>query len=265
MTKTPASPEKLGTVERAAALMKAVAEEPGDFTVQQMSQKLKLPASTTHRLLQLLIDQDLVAPAATPHRYTIGMALYRIGALIASRTQISVVAQHYLQAVTDACGETCLLGVYLPQQRKMMFATAVSGNHPLQYRVSLHEPMSVYWGASGQTIMAWLPSADVELIGAEAGASPTLATPPIPPAEMADRLALIRERGYGITRGEKLPDAIGIAAPVFGAGNRIVGDLCVTVPAARFSDGMESALTSVLMEQARELSLALGGTARERT
>jgi DNA-binding IclR family transcriptional regulator len=259
MSKTPPSPDKLGTVVRAAALLKVVAEQPGDFTVAQVASKLKLPASSTHRLLHLLISQDLVAPSSTPHRYTIGVALYRMSALISQRMQLSEVAAPYLRAVTETCGETCLLGVYLPQQRQMMFAATESGSHPLQYVVRLHEQLPVYWGASGQAIMAWLPDAEIRQICAEAAASPTSGSAPFAEDVMAERLALIRERGYGFTKGEKLPDAVGLAAPIFGADRAVIGDLCITLPRTRFSDDQEAELAAVLVDQAAQLSHALGG------
>jgi DNA-binding IclR family transcriptional regulator len=182
-----------------------------------------------------------------------------MSALISQRMQLSEVAQPYLRAVTQASGETCLLGVYLPQQRQMMFAATEAGGHPLQYVVRLHEQLSVYWGASGQTIMAWLPEAEVRQICAEAGASPTSGTAPFSFDEMAERLAWIRERGYGFTKGEKLLDAVGIAAPVFGAGGRVIGDLCITLPRTRFADHLEEELSRVLIGQAAQLSHALGG------
>jgi len=70
-------------------------------------------------------------------------------------------------------------------------------------------------------------------------------------------LATIRERGWVLTRGEKLPGAVGTSAPVFGAAG-IVGSLTVTIPEVRFNLSMEPRIQRLVVESAERISAVLG-------
>jgi DNA-binding IclR family transcriptional regulator len=59
--------ETLGTVARAAVILRSLAEADEDVSIKALSDQLSLAPSTVHRLLHLLMDQawSSVAKAAT--------------------------------------------------------------------------------------------------------------------------------------------------------------------------------------------------------
>jgi DNA-binding IclR family transcriptional regulator len=60
-----------------------------------------------------------------------------------------------------------------------------------------------------------------------------------------------------LTRGEKLPGAVGTSAPVFGAAG-IVGSLTVTIPEVRFAPSMEPRIQRLVVESAARISAVFG-------
>src|SRR3546814_4202920 len=71
--------------------------------------------------------------------------------------------------------------------------------------------------SSDLAILAFLPDDEIEQILRREGASPASGEkPPSLRARMAE-LREVRERGYAISEGQKLPGARGVAAPVFDA------------------------------------------------
>jgi DNA-binding IclR family transcriptional regulator len=71
------------------------------------------------------------------------------------------------------------------------------------------------------------------------------------------RYAKIRADGYLIAVGDRVPELAGISAPVFDAGNKLVGAITLTMPTPR----LEREDATAVVESARELTLLLGGTA----
>src|SRR5262249_32013102 len=53
-------------------------------------------------------------------------------------------------------------------------------------------------------------------------------------SELARAVARIRQQGYAITRGERTPGAVGIAAPILGPGANCIGSIGITLPEQRF-------------------------------
>ncbi len=259
MTGRPASesPSSAGTVARVAKLLRVLAEAKADASLGSVAEAMALPPSTTHRLLHLLLDEGFVERGQAPRTYRAGLEFLRVGALVASRAELAVVAQPFMQAVVDTCDETCMLSTYVPRTGSAMLTRVIYGSHPLRYEAVLYQPGSLVWGATGRGILAFLP-ADVRarIIAAE-GPSPADARKPVRPTQVERDLAKVRAQGYAHTKGQKIAGAVGLSAPIFNA-HGVVAALCVTVPDARFQAGMEARITRTLVRQAAQCSAALG-------
>ena len=254
-TASPDESTSSGTVARVALLLRVLAEAQGDASLSDIAQRMKLPASTTHRLLNLLHEQGFV-DRGQGNTYRPGLEFLRVGGLVASRAELTEVAQGFMQAVVDECDETCVLSVYMPRNRSAMIAKVIYGSHPLRYEATLYQPSSLAWGATGKGILAFLPADVIDDVLAHEGPSPADGKP-IKRAQLERDLAQVRRQGYAHTRGQKIKGAVGISAPVFnGAG--VVAALCITVPDSRFQPSMEAKFARILKHQAERFSNALG-------
>jgi DNA-binding IclR family transcriptional regulator len=246
-----------GTVARVALLLRVLAEAKGDVTLGEIAARMRLPASTTHRLLNLLQEQGFVDRGSDSRSYRAGLEFLRVGGLVSSRAELTDIAEDFMQAVVDACDETCMLSVYMPQTRSAMIAKVIYGSHPLRYEATLYQPSSLVWGSTGLGILAFLPQDVIDDVVAHEGASPATGRA-VKPQQVRKEIAAIRERGYAFTRGQKIPGAVGMSAPVFKS-TGVAAALCITVPDTRFQDAMEPKIARVLKQQAERFSSALGG------
>jgi DNA-binding IclR family transcriptional regulator len=245
-----------GTVARVTLLLRVLAEAPGESTLGQIAGRMKLPVSTTHRLLNLLLEQGFVERGQDSRSYRCGLEFLRIGGLVSSRAQLTDMAEPFMRTVVAECDETCLLSVYMPHNRSSMIAKVIYGSHPLRYVATLYQPSSLVWGATGLGILAYLPQDVIQDVVAREGPSPASGKVVRTQALRRD-MAAIRDRGYACTRGQKIAGAVGISAPVFNA-HGVVAALCITVPETRYQDGMEPRLATLLRQQAERFSATLG-------
>ncbi|MDN3056430.1 IclR family transcriptional regulator [Streptomyces sp. SRF1] len=253
-----------GTVARVARLLAAIADADGPVGVGDLAERLGLAPSTVHRLLQLLRAEGLVSAESGDHRYAAGAEFYRISARVVASADVTSMARPYIEALARRFDETVLFGLYLPTRHAMAFTARADGTQALQYRIQMNTPGSLIWGASGRAILAHLPESRIEeVIGA---AEPAPATGALPPgrAELEAELARIRETGFALTEGEKLPEARGIAAPVFGPSG-VLGCLLLTSPKNRLPHGDVHVIGSTIADAAAEFSHAVGGPDRKAT
>lgn len=249
--------ENLGTVQRVVEVLRHLAEN-GETTVKDVSAALGLVPSTSHRMLDILTSEGLVERDGARRGYRIGPEFYRLAALVHLRHDVRVLARPYLQRAVDACDETCVLCVYLPTEDSMIFADKVDSNQLLRYQLPLNSPMPVLWGASGRAIAAFLPKADIDRIYSRTAEAPA-SKQPLPPREALEaELAVIRDRGFAVSHGQKIAGAVGINAPVFDATGRVIGSFGLTIPEQRFTPGDEGRLAALVLQQADALSAALG-------
>lgn len=246
-----------GTVSRALNLLGLLADVGGRITVKQVAEYMNLAPSTAHRLLQLLKKDGFVEATAEGRQYSIGPQFYRIAAKVVATVSQPEIAQRTLDTIANALDETVVYGLYLPTEKAMSFAARADGQQKLKYQIDLHRPSSLVWGASGKAILAFLPIQVIHEILREEGPSPATGAPVPSYAEIESELTLIRQRGYAVSESQKLPDARGIAAPVFGVSG-VIGSICLTSPKSRMPKASIDAIGKDICFHAQALSRNFG-------
>lgn len=256
-----------GTVARTVRLLAALADSGDTAGVGTLAEAMGLPASTVHRLLRLLTDEGIVDRNSDTHNYTVGPELYRIAARIVDKVDIVRVIQPHIQQLADRFDETVLFGHYSPANKSLAFTARADGRQLLQYRIELNRPMSLVWGASGKAVLAYLEHQQIQEILAYEHTLPQNGQAPgsrqsLPdPQTLAAELAAVRDQGYAVSEGEKLPEARGIGVPVFGP-RGIVGSITLTSPKARLPHGEIAAIAEEMRREAHLISADLGVSRR---
>lgn len=248
--------ESLGTVARVVALLRAIAEHDNALTLTTLSEKMGLAPSTTHRLVSLVTQEGLVERNPVTKTYACGAEFLRIASLVVGASSIVERAEPMLRELAAQYDETSMLCLYLARQQRYTIAKAVHGTQLLRYDIRENTPLSLAWGASARSILAFLPQPVIDAVlaqeasGAQAGG--------MPPDDILSDLQATRQRGYAYTKGQRVAGSVGLGAPVFGEGGQVVGAICLTIPDSRFDPAKESALGQALVRQAGELSRLLG-------
>ncbi|MGH2894299.1 MAG: IclR family transcriptional regulator [Solirubrobacteraceae bacterium] len=244
-------------VRRAVDLLTLVAEAQDSLAVRDVADALALAPSTSHRLLRQLVDAGFVTASPATHRYEVGPALYRLGALVRARTDLATVVQPFLEELTAECDETSLFAVFHPSTVTTTFVAKADSSHALSYRIELNVPVSPYWGSSSEVILAYLAQADLQRVLDKVGPSPVGGFEPLSEDKFRAKMATIRRRGYTVTRGLKLVGAVGTSAAVFEA-ERVLGSVTVTIPQVRFRRTMGPRIQDLVTETAQRVSRVLG-------
>jgi len=227
--------------------------------VREMAAALGLSPSNAHNLLTALVNEGFVQQDPRTARYALGPELLRWAHLVIARTPLRQVALEHMRRLVEACNETAVLGVYNRARREMMFAVSVDSTHPLRYAIALNEWIPVHTGASGLAIMAFLPDAEIRTIIQRTGLEPMTPRSITKPKRLLEELKTIRRNGYALSHGQRIPGAVGLAAPVFGSGGEVVGDVNLTIPEQRFDERASARLLRLLSACAAGITAEFGG------
>jgi IclR family acetate operon transcriptional repressor len=230
-----------------------------DWGVRELAAAFRMAPSIAHRILSVLQQEGLIAAGAAGGPYHLSLEFFRLAWRATSRLPFREAALPVLRSLVATCNETAFLGLYDPRRMEMMFVEVVESSHPLRYELQLNRWLPVYAGATGLAIMAFLPEAERRAIAARTGLAPLTERTIQDPRLLERELERIRGQGYACTHGQRIPGAVGLAAPIWGPDGRVVGDLVLTIPEHRFEPQSEGRLGQLLGRHADRLTTAVGG------
>lgn len=248
-----------GTVERTIHIMRYFATNP-EVTIKELSRALRMSPSTCHRLLELLAAEGIVEHVKTRRSYQIGLEYGRLAAQVQARNSYQKAVQPMLREMVAFYNETCIFSLYIRASRSLIFAEKAESSRPLRYQVPLNEPMSVFWGATGRAIYAYLPDAERRTIYDEEGTAPGSGEPLPSWKNIEAEVQRIRTQGFVMTRGQKTPGSVGVSGPVFNAENDVIGSIGFTMPQSQIGAYDVEEMGRYVAQKAIELSANLGAT-----
>jgi IclR family transcriptional regulator, acetate operon repressor len=239
---------------KALTLLTAMVDSPeNSWGVRELARLSGMSPPTVHRLLAALLEEGFVAFDGNAGRYALGIEFMRLALKSTSKLTLPEAVRPYLRELSESYDESAFLSVYDARRREAMFVASVESSHALRYVVRLYEWMPIRLGASGLAILAFLPEAEQREI-LSAGASRATAG-----EGLVDDLDAIRRAGFARTEGQRVPGAVGIAAPIFGSDGSVAGDVGLSVPVQRIASFDERELAADVVRCASRISHELGG------
>jgi DNA-binding IclR family transcriptional regulator len=245
------------TIHKTFRILLFMVDEAKYRPIREISNELSIPRSTLHRILQALVDEEILEFDKNVRQYSWGNKLIYIARSVYQSVEIRRMAMPLLREIVDKTNETAQLILYESKKRKIIFTDEMPCQQPIRYHAPVGVFLPCHAGASGKVIMAFLPDEEVENIissGLQRITPQTITSP----KELRKNLNEIRSIGYAITHGERSAEIIGIACPVFNADFAIIGGLMVTIPAYRFRSELKDSIVKMLLEKSELLSRLIG-------
>lgn len=236
----------MATVERAVAVLRLLAESPGDLGNNDIARRAGINPSTVSRLLATLTEHELVRRVPDTGRFRLGPRLVELGNAALARIDLRELARPHLESLTGSTGETATLSV--PGDEATITVDFVQSPSSVRSVAQVGRPSVTHATATGKVLLA------------VKGTMPPGPLPSYTPATITDAAVLAaevsrtRERGWGQAICEREHDLNAIAAPILDAGGALIGILGLQGPASRFGPRAMRAAASSLVAHAAQLS-----------
>jgi DNA-binding IclR family transcriptional regulator len=196
------------SVQRAAALLEAIADSPEPRTAPELAERCGLNRSTAWRILATLEEEGLVDRDRLTGRYSVGAAVARLAA--AASDSLPRLARPHLEELSRGTGETVSLAV--PRRLQLVYVDQVQAPHVMAADW-LGRAVPLHATSTGKALLAFLPPAELE--AALTQSLPRFTDRTITdPARLREELERVRRRGYAVSRGELETALWGASAPI---------------------------------------------------
>lgn len=247
--------ERLSSVATAIRLLKAFSEDEVEIGISAMARRLGVAKSTVHRLAVTLVSEGLLEQDRENGKYQLGIALFRLGALVRRRMNVSNEARPYLFDLREKTGETVHLA--LLDGSEIMYVYNLESPHAIRMRSDIGVRKPAHCTAEGLAILAFQPAEVVDGIVA-AGLTSRTPNTITSPDKFLKALALVRQRGCAIEDEESETGMVGIAAPIRNDSGEVVAAVGIAGPVMRLAKKTVAAFAPHVIATADQISVRLG-------
>ena len=240
---------------RYVRILETVAAARAGLTLTEIATELGLKAGTVHRLVRGLTALGLLRNAAGTRRYVSGPRLLNLLYLNLDPTGYAVLAQHTLDGLVTALGETAHLA-----RLNGDFAESVLMKQPLGSNRAYVQPgrqLPLHAAASGKALLAFQAEAFIADYLVRPRTRYTERTK-VRPEEVRREFDRIRNDGSAICDNELDAGVLSYGHPVRVAGGSVLYSVGITGLADRFRATSRELIREKLSAAATELGKSLG-------
>lgn len=222
-----------GTVGKALELLDMVVAFGRSVRFAEVLEVSPFPKATTHRLLQTLTKQGMLAFDADRHVYVPGMRLVRIARHAWNQSSLAPLALPYVQALARDVNET----VHLAQMERgrVVFIDKTMPAEGFQTMATPGRRSPAHCTGVGKVMLAYMDEARrAEALDCQSWEAFTPNTHRSRETLLPE-LSQIRADGVAFDREEHEEGIISIAAPILGGSSRVIGALSVVTSTFRMS------------------------------
>lgn len=244
----PTQPQGAQAALRAIRLLKIFTSDAPELSLADLSMRAGLNKTTTHRLLQALLCEELLERNPANSAYRLGPGMMALGVQALSSNDLRVRARPILKRLAEDTGETATLEV--PVEDTMLILDEVTTRHLLGASGNVGTRWPIHATSTGKVFIAFEqrgPSRLRQDLPALTGKTITQRD------ELERQLPDIRRRGFAETVDELEDGFSGVAAVVRGGMGEVLGALSICGPSSRLSEARRTQLGSTLCSVAATL------------
>jgi len=205
------TPKIVNSITKGADILRSLSD--GIDRISDLSSKLNLSKSTTHRLLKTLQKSEFVMQDPFTRRYYLGPLILKLASRpIIAHQNLIVCAFEEMKYLRDFSRETVVLHIRIGLERICLEELQSPEN--IKYTAGKGSVAPIYTGSAGKILLSELKNNELQLL------VENLQLNPIGPHTITDKKILLKElekvrkQGYSTSFGERIPGSASISVPI---------------------------------------------------
>ncbi len=243
------------SVDRTLDLFEALLEAGAGVPLGVLSERVKLPRGTTHRLLSALTARGYARQDPETRAYALGYKVVDLATRIGPNPLVSV-ARPAMRALMEQTGET--VNLMTLDRAEVVYAEQVVPERLVRMSATVGNRSPVHASGAGKALLAFRPPEQARALMAQMdfrGFTPRTITGA---AAFERELEAIRERGWAVDNAEFEEGVRCVAAPVRNSEGAAVAGLSISGPASRVTPDRVPQFADKVCRAAARISQALG-------
>ena len=242
---------RIQVIDRAVTLLDAISRYPDPVRLKILSAETGLHTSTTHRILNSLIDNGFVEKEPSGH-YRLGVKLLQMSVRLHTNIDLRSIALPYMESLRDRLNES--VNLTIREGDVLIYIEKANPNRLMHVQQLIGSRAPLHVTAAGKLILGAGGEKDVESYAQRTNLPAyTRKTLTDTKVLLEDCLSSVKQ-GYGLDNEEAEIDVGCIGTLIYDSTGNAVGGLSVSAPIER----RKMAWVDDVVQTAKEISAQLG-------
>ncbi len=243
-------------LEKSFSILEILLRHGSSLHITEISEKLGLYPSTTHRILDTLKHGGYVEQDPQSQKYRLGLKLLELGMAKLQQMDLVKEATPYLKELVKQGNETVHLGVL--SEGEVLYLAKEESSQTIRMISYVGKRAPLHCTALGKVLLAYLPEEERKKILAEKGLTRLTEKTITNQEELEQELDKVREQGFALDREENEKDVRCISAPIRNHQGKVIAALSISGPAFRMDKNVQNNLKTALLNATGNISQRLG-------
>lgn len=199
------------SISRAADILNSISN--GANSITEIASECRLSKSTAHRLLQALIESNMVTQDPVKRQYYLGYLITHLTARPEITNEYLVAcAREEVQRLNDYTGETISFGIMVALRYVNLLS--IASKYDLRVVEEPKSKGSIYIGASGRVLLSQLNPKELRTAIRCVKLLPVTEYTIVNKENLKEQIELVRQQGYAASTGERSTGATCLAVPI---------------------------------------------------
>ncbi|OZG73953.1 IclR family transcriptional regulator [Hahella sp. CCB-MM4] len=258
---TSRSPQTVGgqvqSLVRGLKVLEQLAASSVALNLTEVAEKVRLPTSTTHRLLNTLLQLGYVFQDHERGEWSVGVKAFSVGnAYLKSRDYISA-ARPFMRDLVLESGETSNLAIM--QEGGPVFVAQIECDEMMRMVAKLGSRAPLHASGVGKSMLAQESDNEIRQLLNEYDLKVLTPKTIAAAGEMLEELGRIRQRGFAVDDEEQSMGLRCIAANIYNEYGEVVAAISISGPVQRITVDRIDELGKLVCSKAESITLAIGG------
>ncbi len=244
------------SIERALTLMEALGEFRGEVGIAELSKRVGLHVSTTHRLLATLVARGYARQNPETGRYALGASALHLAESYLGQMDLRLVVRPLLERLCQETGETANLVIL--DGREALYLDKVESPQSLRIFSRIGRRAPLHCTAVGKVLLAGRSKAEVDSLLGRSPLERLTRNTISSVSQLRRELEKVQGEEFALDREECENGASCIAVPVRSAKGETIAAVGISGPSVRMHVRRMQELVPVVVRIGRQISERLG-------
>jgi DNA-binding IclR family transcriptional regulator len=239
-----------------AAILDCFSLDKPALGVREVARETTLSPSTVGRIMAYMKEMGILNQDPETHLYMMGSKVLAWAGIYMVTSDVRTIALPVMVRLQEQTRET--ISLYILEGSERVCVERLESPETVRIVARIGRRIPLYAGSAGKIFLAFMPENHSDMILRDTDLVPMTEHTITDVDALRANLGQIREKGYAVSRGEWIIDASGTAAPIFDQKGQITAAISISGPGQRFTDEKIKEMAHLLVEEAAQISFALG-------